>query len=189
MDASGTTQPSLEAWQGVPDTDAAGWSGKGRKGRSCECVCPGRYGPLPPQASPRRGAARRAADAAPDATRRYEGAFEGPALLARTPERRSRGPACGDATAQACVKPAGGVRIPLRGRIHRAGRDGNLLRPPRARALGSAWCRPATRRPHRRRPGPKSRGRTARDLISVSLESALAILHGDACLKQRCTDG
>jgi hypothetical protein len=120
MDASGTTQPSLEAWQGVPDTDAAGWSGKGRKGRSCECVCPGRYGPLPPQASPRRGAACRAADAAPDATRQYDGAFEGPALLAQG-------------------------------------------------ALGSVWCRPATRRPHRRRPGPKSLGRTARDLISVSL--------------------
>src|SRR5512145_1521123 len=49
------------------------------------------------------GKESRAADAAPDATRQYESAFEGPALLARTPERRSRGPACGDATAQACV--------------------------------------------------------------------------------------
>jgi hypothetical protein len=36
-------------------------------------------------------------------------------------------------------------------------------------ALGSVWCRPATRRPHRRRPEPKSLGRTARDLISVSV--------------------
>ncbi len=91
----------------------------------------------------------RAADAAPDATRQRESAFEGPALLARTPERRRRGPACGDPTAQACVKPAGGVRIPLRGRIHRAGRDGSLLRPPRARGAGSSLYRPATRPPRR----------------------------------------
>ena len=169
MDSSGTTQPSLEAWQGVPDTDAAGRSGKGREGRSCECVCPGRYGPLPPQASPRRGAARRAADAAPDATRQYDGAFEGPANLARARAGRRRLPSRlrdgSDPEAGCARQPAGFTHACAVG----SPQAGPLLLRSGVRALGSAWCRPATRRPRRRRPGPKRLSRTARDLISFSL--------------------
>jgi hypothetical protein len=133
------------------------WCGQGRKGRSFENASPGRFGPLPPQACARRGAARSAAKV---------GTF------ARRVVARKRGP-CGDLTAKTRTGPVTTRSGPVprshprkRGpcsvshrpatqqapHLAQSNKFSSLSRDRAIRAddcVDSSLCRPATRRPRR----------------------------------------